>query len=562
MANVFQSVNTAKPRRSLFNLSYEKKLTCDFAWMYPVMCDETVPGDTFKIGCSAVIRFNPLVAPIMHEVTAKAYYFFVPYRILDNDWEEIITGGVRGTSTKTPPVCSVCPPSPLGTLWDYLGYPTDINPINYSLAPIKPIDYPRRAYYYIYAHYFRDENFNDPNSYSVDPAVYWIKPDLMPNPDAFKAGMSYGSAWTLQSGSWDRDYFTTALRSQQRGTQPALPISGNLPVNYSLVPGTIAQNQVMLNAQGGVGGSTPALFSQLNPAILGAPSTGSGPYSLLSNMQAIDLSSALANHSFVNLGNATTFNVADIRTAVQIQKWLERNSRSGVRYTEFLRAHFAVAPRDERLDRPEYIGGARMRLITSEVLQTSATSSVSPQANMAGHGISVGGSFIGTYRVTEFGLIMGILVIRPKPAYEDRLDRQWIKPTRYDFFFPEFQTLSEQGIYNAELRYRLAVSDTGIFGFQGRYSEMRFKHDLVCGLFRQSAPQNLSFWHMARHWNASTVVPYNSAFLYTDGFNTTTGAKRVLAVPSQPTFLVNWCNHIKAVRPIPFESDPGYLDHY
>jgi hypothetical protein len=291
------------------------------------------------------------------------------------------------------------------------------------------------------------------------------------------------------------------------------------------------------------------------------PVSGNSSILGISPSQYNKLISLITASGTANLANATTFNVSDLRTAFQIQKWMERNARSGVRYTEFLRAHFAVAPRDDRLDRPEYIGGCTFPIVTSEVLQTSSTDSVSPQANMAGHGLAVNGSFIGTYRVKEFGLIMGLLTIRPKPAYEDRMDRQWIKPTRYDFFFPEFQTLSEQMIYNAEIRYRALPTDQSGFGFQGRYSEMRFKHDMVCGLFRQSANQNLAFWHMARHWNISTVPVYNSPFLQ-EGFNEATGAKRVLAAPSQPTFLVCWNNHIKAARPIPYDSDPGYIDHY
>jgi hypothetical protein len=306
-----------------------------------------------------------------------------------------------------------------------------------------------------------------------------------------------------------------------------------------------------------LGGSSP------RPVAVSSALLPSGDTSFLLNAPVFDSQGTTPLSATVNLAGATTFNVADIRTAVQIQKWLERNSRSGVRYTEFLRAHFAVSPRDDRLDRPEFIGSASMRVVTSEVLQTSATDSTSPQANMAGHGISVGGNYIGTYRVTEFGMVLGLMSIRPKPAYEDRLDRQWIKRTRYDFFFPEFQTLSEQGVYQAEIRYKASpTTDAAIFAFQGRYSEMRFKHDMVCSKFRQSEPQNFSYWHMSRHWSMAQAIPaYNNLFLY-QGFNEQTGAKRVLAAPMEPAFLVNFCNHLRVARPIPYDSDPGYLDHY
>jgi hypothetical protein len=537
----------------------------------------------------------------MHQVTAKVYYFFVPYRILDQDWEEIITGGIAGTSTKVPPVwpATAMPGridffSPTGspselphgnglmnTLWDFFGFATDISPASYTNASIKPLDYPRRAYYNVWLNYFFDENywglgnslFRSINSSGgwVDDALHFISDSVWKLPRSGTATFPL-SAYQLNlimPQSWARDYFTTALRSQQRGTQPALPISGVLPVTWN-IPGAPYANLVAFGGTaGGQTANNPSWnivqdsdLSQnyVSPSF---PDPLKFPPGTSYNLR-VPIGQVASNlPGTVNLAGATTFNVADIRTAVQIQKWLERNSRSGVRYTEFLRAHFAVSPRDDRLDRPEFIGSASMRVVTSEVLQTSSSDSTSPQANMAGHGISVGGNYIGTYQVKEFGMILGLMSIRPKPAYEDRLDRQWIKKTRYDFFFPEFQTLSEQGIYTAELRYRASpTTDSTIFGFQGRYSEMRFKHDMICSQFRQSEPQNFAYWHMARHWAYSDVPVYEGSVILYKGFNEPLSAKRVLAVPTQPAFLVNFCNHLRAARPIPYDADPGYVDHY
>jgi hypothetical protein len=573
MASPFSSVSSARPKRSVFDLSYSKKFTADFSWLYPVMCDEVVPGDTFKIGFSTVVRFNPLVAPIMHEVTAKAYYFFVPYRILDDKWEEIITGGYTGTSTVVPPSPSSqqyfntnYPDYPL--LTDYLGFPTDLDINTYDSSPIKPIQYPYLAYFWVFMHYFLTPDWGQ-----GFVNLGGLTPTLMPIPAAWLNRDSPQSSifrhvGYLMSGAWQRDYFTTSLPSQQRGTQPALPISGVIPVYATgATPSDPWLPLQTVDSTGFPRGYAP-YFVDPNSSVVTTPNmAGVQNQPITSGYTIDDIAIQLAgagtgtSRLAVNLNTAATFNVADIRLAVQIQKWLERNSRSGVRYTEFLRAHFAVAPRDERLDRPEYIGGATFSITTSEVLQTSQTAST-PQANMAGHGIAVSSSFIGKYSVNEFGLIIGVLCIRPKPCYEDRLDRQWIKPTRYDFFFPEFQTLSEQGIYMAELRYSALPRDTFIFGFQGRYSEMRFKHDMVCGLFRQSAPANFSYWHMSRHWTIASPPSRTYQWLYHEGFNEPTGAKRVLAAPSQPTFMINWCNHIRAARPIPYEPNPGLLDHY
>ena len=179
-------------------------------------------------------------------------------------------------------------------------------------------------------------------------------------------------------------------------------------------------------------------------------------------------SKANLNNNTINLSSATTFNVADLRLAFQIQKFLERNARAGARYTEFLRSHFGVSPRDERLQRPEYIGGSKAPVIISEVLQTGSSDATSPQGNMSGHGIAVNSQFCGKYRASEFGVIIGMLSVMPRTMYQTGHDRQWLRRTKYDFYFPEFANLSEQAILNAEV-YCSAndATDKSIFWLSG-----------------------------------------------------------------------------------------------
>lgn len=563
MRSPFATVPSERIRRSVFDLSYEKKFTADFSWLYPICCDECVPGDHFTLGFSSVIRFNPLVAPVLHEIKVSTHYFFVPYRILDRNFEAHITGGRDGTYVTpipTWPRDALASYSdgydPISMPWisDYIGIPCDMDLSNYD-APdgIRPIDMPRRAYYSVYAYYYWDENIGYPFA--------WINPDTL----EFDVNSLPGDLGRLMQRSWSKDYLTSALPWQQRGTSPALPISGTLPVTLSsyldVQPGVLKtyvdfaavdvtgnpQNSFAINTTPGTWPTAYRMGVYRNPGIGDSTPNYAGTLG-----QQIGTA---------NASSATTFNASDLRLVFQIQKWLERNARSGVRYTEFLRAHFSVSPRDDRLQRPEYIGGTVSPVVISEVLQTSASQSGSPQANMAGHGISVGGDYVGRYSVQEFGLIIGLMSIMPVPAYEDRLDRQWIKRNKYDFYFPEFANLSEQGIYNAEVRYNADTSDLSIFGFQGRYDELRFKSNQVCGLMRQSAPQNFSFWHCGRHFPPGSVPPLNENFINT-GFNESTGAKRILAVPSQPAFLVNVRNHIKAVRPLPVQAEPGLIDHH
>ena len=220
------------------------------------------------------------------------------------------------------------------------------------------------------------------------------------------------------------------------------------------------------------------------------------------------------------------------------------------RYTESLQAHFGVSPRDERLQRPEYIGGSKSPVIVSEVLQTSSSDATSPQGNMAGHGVSASSTFCGKYRATEHGLIMGILSIMPRTMYQQGMDRQWLRRSRYDFYFPEFANLSEQAILNCEL-YATTVEATNkaIFGYQGRYDEMRTKRNMVCGQMRST----FDYWHLGRIFSSQPAL--NESFIQC------VPDKRIFAAPSEPGFIVQFANLIKAWRPMPIQSDPGLIDH-
>ena len=168
----------------------------------------------------------------------------------------------------------------------------------------------------------------------------------------------------------------------------------------------------------------------------------------------------------VNLNSATTFNVADLRLAFQIQKWMERNARAGVRYTEFLRAHYSVSPRDDRLQRPEYIGGSKAPVIVSEVLQTSQTGTT-PQGNMAGHGLTAQKSYVAKYHAVEFGVIIGLMSVMPRTGYQQGIDRQWLRRSRFDFFSPEFANLSSRQLSVQRFMQRVHRPKTGLFsGFK------------------------------------------------------------------------------------------------
>ena len=489
--------------------------------LVPIMCDEVVPGDVFKIGNQAVVRFQPLIAPIMHEVNVFVHYFFVPYRILWKDWETFITGGVDGndTSAVLPKWAPSTTPG-VGSLWDYLGFPLVLPTGRYPLA------FPMRAYFSIWNEYYRDETLQTKLDIDVPDNLTW-------NPD-------------LKNRCWEKDYFTSALPWQQRGTAPSLPISGTTSAVFDFGPGNLAVFPLKFPNNGTA--TTVYAENDVSGKIVNMKiynPVGAGPVNpLLTTLSNESLSNT------VDLSSATTFDVADLRLVFQIQKWMERNARGGARYTEFLRSHFAVSPRDDRLQRPEYIGGSKSPVIISEVLQTSEPTASSPQANMAGHGISVNQSFCANYRATEYGLIMGIMSIMPRSAYSQGIDRQWLRQTKYDFYFPEFANLSEQAIERCEIY--ASTSESGnktLFGYQGRYDELRFKRNQVCGLMRTS----LNYWHLGREFASPPLL--NSSFVECNP------SKRIFAVQDEPGLIVNFGNLIKAIRPMPVQSNPGLLDH-
>ncbi|MDR2602610.1 MAG: hypothetical protein LBC53_09215 [Spirochaetaceae bacterium] len=538
---IFNNVGSLRPGHSMFDLSYEKKFTCDMGRLIPILCEEAVPGDLWKIGNEVVIRFQPMLSPILHEVNVYVHYFFVPYRLLWDDWEDFITGGEDGDFNVPLPRWSPIY-NQIGSLWDYFGFPTGVSPDELH----RPLDFPLRAYNFVWNEYYRDEN--------IMPEIVNLYTESNLDLPANLGGPSLG----LHFRCWEKDYFTSALPWQQRGTAPGLPLY-TLPSNaeYTSFSGSHPSSFT---------GSSASMLEYYNEPFIGLiGATSLANANILTTFFKGNGTSADINfqnnvkagfsNNTVDLANHVLagFNIADLRLAFQLQKWLERNARAGARYTEFLLSHFGVAPRDERLDRPEYIGGSRSPCIISEVLQTSASSAGStPQGNMSGHGIVVDKRFVAKYRVQEFGLILGLMSVMPRSAYQQGIDRQWLRRTKFDFPFPEFVNLSEQAVERAEIYLAdNEASNSAVFGYQGRFDELRIKRDMVCGLMRDPS---FSTWHLGRIFSSSPNL--NADFLRC------VPDKRIFQVPTQPGLIVSFGNVINAFRPIPYIAEPGLIDHH
>ena len=465
--NTFQNTGSVRPSKSVFDLSYSKLFTADMGQLIPIMCDEVVPGDKWEIGNELVIRLQPLVAPVLHKITAFVHFFFVPYRILDDDWEEIITGGRNGDSTvPLPRFVPELVDTSKGTLWDYFGFPTGVVPT--GATPL------------------------------------YIHGELT---------IAYGMNTTEIKTSWTR-WTRNRTRSCADVGERLLHLRSTVATARDR-SGSAHNGHKLCRFHG----CSKALHCRYNGRDIWAATESIRPSSSVSEAGLL----AALNNNTVDLSSATTFNPSDLRLAFQTQLWLERNARRA-RYKEFIQAHYDETLEDFRAQRPEYIGGCTTPVIVSEVLQTSSTDATTPQGNMAGHGIAADRNTCAMYKARvrayhwyPFGYARSHVPAGNRPS---------VAPQASLYFpFPEFVNLSEQAIEQCEIMAAdTEVENRAIFGYQGRYDELRVKRNLVCGDMRDT----FAYWHLGRVFDPGTPPTLNADFL------TCEPDKRIFAVPSEP----------------------------
>lgn len=530
-------------RSSYPSVSYENIFDCGFGDAIPCMARFAIPGDIWKITNSGFFRTLPLFAPQFTGIKVKFRNFFIPLRILDEDAEDILTGGEDGMSTKSFGAVSITPKK--YGFYDYLGV---------SLIPNNPsnegsmANYWLRGYRCIRNEWYRDEKLQDE----------W---DITEEDD------------TLFKVNYSRDYFTSAFTSQQLGVAPALPLSGVCPVQFN---GDTIQhldndfiNQPYALAGYVVNESNIKVMPDSTHLDIYKPqvyksdgiqgleidnldSSAAGIGSVNSNLAvALPLNpahSGILDNQYLNLASAGgQFDIQDLRRAFAFQAILERNNRAGARYNEFLRANYGISPTDETLQRPVYLGGSSSYINVSEVIQQSATTSESPLGTQGGKGIGVSSNTIKSYLVKEPGIIMTIMSITPDTMYNSQgIDRQYTYKTRWDFFNPSFQSLGEQAIRNSEL---YVSADDGendeIFGYQPMYQELRGSQNVVAGAFRDT----LSYWHLARKFDERPNL--NSDFIEVDASRDSLG--RIFTGTDETKYKPFYChiyNKVSVIRPM------------
>ena len=564
MANIFNSIRLKRPKRNVFNLSYENKLTMNMGELVPIMCMPIVPGDKFRVNTEALVRLAPLVAPMMHRVNVYTHYFFVPNRLVWNEWEDFITKGIDGEDAPVFPFLDlderyafVSRESSFrqyltdSSLWDYLGLPTlkGVGKVSFDVpngvtvpSGFRVSQLPFRAYQLIYNEYYRDQNLTE--------AV-----DIPMGPGQITTSAGYTDLLTLRRRAWEKDYFTSALPWLQRGPEVTVPVGGSfgdVVLKDGFIDGNFTNYQRVLDKNGNplAVNSNGSQILQSGTSPLGGTPSRPGALQVGNSSQEIASQQGAyfdPNGSLTVHGDEAGISIQDLRTSNALQRWFERNARGGSRYIEQILSHFGVRSSDARLQRPQFLGGGKMPIAVSEVLQTSSTDTTSPQANMAGHGISAGVNNGFKRYFEEHGYVIGLMSIIPRTGYQQGVPRDFTKFDNMDFYFPEFAHLSEQEIKNQELFVSGdSAYNEGTFGYTPRYAEYKYHESEAHGDFRG----NMSFWHLNRIFTGKPNL--NTTFVECSPSN------RVFATSQtqDDKFWVQIYQDVKALRLMPKYGTP------
>lgn len=527
----FSDLPTADTERSTFDMSHPWKGTCDTNVIVPCLLQEILPGDTFKINTTAFIRLATPLKPIMDSLTTDLHYFFVPNRLVWDNWQAFM--GERKNPDDDPTELSIpqinlnLDIGQIGNLTDYFGLPL----VDRANSFVKVNTLPYRAYELIYNEWYRNENLQPQTTIPLDDG-----PD-----DPILFGLGY-----VKYRAKRADYFTKALPWPQKGDPVFLPLGefayvkgiGKQDQNYGFPNQNIRESDGTITEYANsseVGGDNSQVFLQENPNNPGYPGV------------------------YADLTAATAATINDIRTAFQIQRLLERDARGGTRYIEILLSHFNVQSPDFRLQRPEYLGGGSARINISPVASTVATTEA-PQGNLSAVGTGlVKGSM--THSFTEHGFLMCLMSSRADLTYQNGMDRIWSRTTRYDYYWPALSHLGEQAILNKELYWDPAdvgngdEINNGIWGYQERYAEYRYQPGRITGEFRSVSDASLDVWHLAQDFDSLPLL--NNVFILEDP-----PIDRVVAVPSEPDLIVDMWHNMQATRAMPVYAVPGLVDHF
>lgn len=542
--------------RSKFRRPFTHKTTFKSGKLIPLFLDEVLPGDTFQVSWSSVIRMLTPAVPVIDNAFFDMYFFFVPFRLCTSgslDWQKVEgenttgywapsteqtlanTGNMFTLSGKTITVGSVA---------NYFGLPIGSNfgsnfnnDVNISLMPFN-------AYIRIWNEWFRDQNTQPP---------YTIL-------NSGNSGIN-----TLLSSCYNvnklHDYFTSSLPSPQKGASVLLPLGTYAAVKTGTADVFTGGNRVPMKLRFAVSGNTIASSSE--NAALGV--NASSQAALIDNTAfahgASGNSSVYPTNLYADLSDATAATVNELRQAFAIQRLLEKDARGGTRYREMLKAHFGVTIPDLTIQVPEYLGGKRIPLNITQVLQTSETTSTSPLgATGAFSNTSVSDkAFIKSFN--EYGYIIGVGCVRTEQSYSQGIPKLFTKNRRFDFYLPALANMSEQPILTRELYVTPNSSSAElkqVFGYQEAWADYRFHPSLVTGALAPNANDaTLTAW---TYTNKFTAVPVlNSSFMVQPDSQI---GDTLVVTNTANQFVADFYFDVTCTRPMPLYSIPGLVDHH
>lgn len=532
-------------KRTKFDRSHVYKTTFDSGKLIPVFVDEVLPGDTTRMSVNYFARLATPIKPIMDNIYLDWFFFFVPNRLVWEHWQNFCfeqEDPDDSTDYVIPTIAASgnSGDAYIGSLWDYFGLPVNTSG---NLSGISAL--PFRGVYLIWNEWFRDENLQksvkiqkgDTNdvlsSYQSSEQPSWV----------FSSGTNPFPGFACPPRGKRHDYFTSALPWTQKGPGIQVPLTGNAFV---------------YDAQGVSIPNMPSAVKEINVAgrIMTRETDGNWPHEVYEYNQSNASLVSSNKFSYADLESISGATINSLRTAFQMQKFYERLARGGSRYTEVLRSFFGVVSPDARLQRPEFLGSFTKMVNVNPIAQTSATDDTSPQGNLSAYGVTAAKFHGFTKSFVEHGYIFGFVCARADLTYQQGINKMWLRSTVYDFYWPTFAHLGEQAIELREIYAQGSEADTTVFGYQERYAEYRYKPSQITGKLRSSVVNGtLDKWHLSQFFkNAPTL---NEEFITENP-----PIDRIIAVPSEPEFLLDIGFRYITVRPMPMFGTPGLVDHF